>query len=242
MAEEEEAIGLSFSPLGDCALLLELDSRTGPDTVATVRALAEYLEAQSLPGVRDLVPALSSIGIHYDPERWQDKQGRYSPYEMIVAQLQRVLPDLASLEATPGRLVEVPVCYEPEYGEDLESLASSRELSVAELVEIHTATSYTVCMVGFAPGFVYLGTLDERLQVPRRTTPRARVPAGSVAVANQYTGIYPSVLPGGWHLIGRTPIRLFDVKREQPSMVSAGDRVRFVSITAGEYRRLRGDV
>ena len=223
--------------MGDRALLLEIGSVVDPETIARVRALAEYLDAQRLPGVQDLVPALCTIGVHYDPEQWRDASGKHSPYEMLVARLQQILPDLSALQAAPGRLAEIPVCYEPEFGEDLQTLAQARGLSVEQLVEIHSGAVYSVYMIGFAPGFAYLGPLDERVHAPRRATPRARVPAGSVAVANQYTGIYPSVLPGGWHLIGRTPLRLFDVLRQPPSLLVAGDRVRFIPISAGEFRK-----
>ena len=230
--------GLTFSPLGDRALLLELDGSADSLTVSRVRALAEYLGQQQLPGVLDFVPALSTLGVHYDPETWRDDTGKQSPYESLVQRIQEVLPDADSLAATDGQLLEVPVCYDGEYGEDLLSLARTLDLSVEQVVEIHSASVYTVYMLGFAPGFAYLGPLDERLVLPRRDTPRAIVPAGSVAVANQYTGIYPAALPGGWHIIGRTPLQLFDLSRDRPSLLSAGDRVRFVPVSATRFREL----
>jgi inhibitor of KinA len=230
--------GLTFSPLGDRALLLELGGRADPLTVSRVRALAEYLGQQELPGVLDLVPALCTLGVHYDPETWRDDTGKHSPYENLVEKIQDVLPDPDSLAVTDGHLYEVPVCYDGEYGEDLPSFARAHDLARKQVVEIHSASVYTVYMLGFAPGFVYLGQLDERLVSPRRDTPRASVPAGSVAVANQYTGIYPASLPGGWHIIGRTPLQLFDLSRDRPSLLSAGDRVRFVPVSAARFREL----
>ena len=219
--------------------MLELGNPADPETINLLRALADHLTRLRLPGVLDFVPALSTIGIHYDPEQWQEASGTRSPYEMLVERIQGVLPDLASLEVSEGPLREVPVCYDPEYGEDLTALASEHGLSPEQAVEIHSAIVYTVYMVGFAPGFGYLGPLDERLVSPRRKTPRARVPAGSVAVANQYTGIYPAALPGGWHVIGRTPISLFDHSHSQPSLLRAGDRVRFEPIRAADFRKLQ---
>lgn len=230
---------LSFSPLGDRALVLEVGNRVDAATTACIRALADYLAGLDLPGVVDFVPALTSIGIHYDPEQWHDEAGTRTPYELLVARLQSVLPDLATLEMSEGTLHEVPVCYEPEFAEDLPALASAQGLSRDELVQIHSRATYTVYMIGFAPGFAYLGPLDQRLMTPRRQTPRARVPAGSVAVANEYTGIYPAPLPGGWHIIGRTPLQLFDPANERPSLLGAGDRVKFVPINATEFRNLR---
>jgi len=230
---------LSVSPLGDRALLLEAGNRADPETIARIRAVAEYLAHQDLPGVLDLVPALTTIGVHYDPEVWRDASGTRSPYEMLVDRIRKALPDLASLDVSEGPLREIPVCYDAEFGEDLAALASSCALSPERVIEIHSAVIYSVYMIGFAPGFAYLGPLDERLMLPRRETPRPRVPAGSVAVANQYTGIYPAALPGGWHIIGRTPLRLFDSSREQPSLLAAGDRVQFSPVSATEYRKLQ---
>lgn len=233
-----ESIGLSFSPLGDRALILDLGDHSDVAAIGRVRALAEHLGEQQLPGVLDLVPALCTLGVHYDPELWRDNTGKHSPYEMLVSGIQSILPDLASLTVTEGQLYEIPVCYDVEYGEDLPSLALAHDLAPEQVVTIHSASEYTVYMLGFAPGFAYLGQLDGRLVSPRRETPRASVPAGSIAVANQYTGIYPAPLPGGWHIIGRTPLRLFDLSRDQPSLLSAGDRVKFVPVSAAGFREL----
>ncbi len=208
-----DSIGLSFSPLGDRALLLELGDHADVSIISRVRALAEHLGEQQLPGVLDLVPALCTLGVHYEPELWRDDTGQHSPYEMLVSGIQKILPDLASL-------------------------ALAHDLAPEQVVAIHSASEYTVYMLGFAPGFAYLGQLDERLVCPRRETPRACVPAGSIAVANQYTGIYPAPLPGGWHIIGRTPLQLFDLSRDQPSLISAGDRVKFVPVSAARFREL----
>ncbi len=235
----EASTDLSFSPLGDRALLLEIGNHIDSATIARIRALADHLEKLRLPGVLDLVPALCTIGVHYEPEQWRDESGARTPYEMLIGQIQQSLPDFATLESSQGPLHEIPVCYEPEFGDDLAALASARGLSADQVVQIHSAAVFSVYMIGFAPGFAYLGPLDERLSLPRRETPRARVPAGSVAVANQYTGIYPADLPGGWHIIGRTPLRLFDPSRASPSMLSAGDRVQFAPIGATEFRKLR---
>jgi inhibitor of KinA len=229
---------LSFSPLGDRALLLKLGGQADSSTVRQVRALGQYLGEQRLPGVLDIVPAVCTLGVHYEPETWRDDAGKLSPYENLVQRIQILLPGLASLTVTDGHLYEIPVCYDVEYGEDLPSFARVHDLASEQVVQIHSDPVYAVYMLGFAPGFVYLGQLDERLVSPRRDTPRASVPAGSVAVANEYTGIYPASLPGGWHIIGRTPLQMFDLSRKQPSLLAAGDRVRFVPISAARFREL----
>ena len=232
-------VNLSFLPLGDRALLLELGTRAEPATIARIRALAEHLVRQDLPGVHDIVPALTTIGIHYDPEAWYDLSGVRTPYEILADAIRKALPDLASLDVSEGPLREIPVCYEADFGEDLVALATACGLSPERVIEIHSAAVYSVYMIGFAPGFAYLGPLDERLALARRETPRPHVPAGSVAVANQYTGIYPAVLPGGWHIIGRTPLRLFDLSRTKPSLLAAGDRVQFFPVSAADFRKLQ---
>lgn len=219
--------------------MLELGAGAEPVTIARVRALAEHLARHDFPGVHDIVPALTTIAIHYDPEVWYETSGARTPYEMLVEQIRKVLPDLASLDVSEGPLREIPVCYGAEFGEDLVSLATVCGLTPEQIVEIHSAAVYSVYMIGFAPGFAYLGPLDQRLALARRETPRQRVPAGSVAVANQYTGIYPAALPGGWHIIGRTPLRLFDLSRDEPSLLSSGDRVQFSPVSAAEFRKLQ---
>jgi inhibitor of KinA len=229
---------LSFSPLGDRALLLKLGGQADSSTVRQVRALGQYLGEQRLPGVLDIVPAVCTLGVHYEPATWRDDAGKLSPYENLVQRIQILLPGLASLTITDGHLYEIPVCYDGEYGEDLPAFARAHDLASEQVVQIHSDPVYAVYMLGFAPGFVYLGQLDERLVSPRRDTPRASVPAGSVAVANEYTGIYPASLPGGWHIIGRTPLQMFDLSRKQPSLLAAGDRVRFVPISAARFREL----
>ena len=138
----------------------------------------------------------------------------------------------------PERLLEIPVCYGGEFGEDLEELARRHDMTADRVVELHTAATYFVGMLGFAPGFPYLAGLDRRLVTARRSTPRARVPRGSVAIGGEHTGIYPLDSPGGWHVIGRTPLTLFDLDRDPPSLLQAGDKVRFVAIAPEAFERV----
>lgn len=234
----DEPLSLSFSPLGDRALLIEFADAPDPVVTARVRALADFLLASALPGVTDLVPALGSLALHYDPEAWQANDATRAPYDNLVGALQELIPQAEGMPRAEGALIEIPVVYGGEYGEDLESLAAARGISAAEAAEIHASAEYTVYMLGFVPGFAYLGPLDQRLDLPRRETPRVQVPAGSVAVANGLTGIYPMALPGGWHVIGRTPLKLFDLNRDPPARLAAGDRVRFVAVDAARFREI----
>ncbi|MGH8678343.1 MAG: 5-oxoprolinase subunit PxpB [Burkholderiales bacterium] len=236
---DSQPLSLSFSPLGDRGLLLEFSDSPDPQVSARVRALADYLQMHPLPGVTDIVPAFCSLALHYDPEAWRDDEAT-APYDSLISTLQQIVPLAGDVPQQAGEAIEIPVSYGAAFGEDLEPLAQAHRLTVDEAIAIHSSGTYTVYMLGFAPGFAYLGPLDPRLKVPRHPTPRTQVPAGSVAVANAYTAIYPMALPGGWHLIGRTPMRMFDADRNPPSLLAAGDRVRFVPVSAAEFRNLEG--
>lgn len=239
MQQEKPPLSLSFSPLGDRALLVEFAEHADPQVTARARALADYLQSHPLPGVTDIVPALCSLALHYDPEAWRSLSGEAAPYDTLISRLQQIVPEAANGPHYQGEVIEIPVSYGGELGEDLEPLAQAHGISVQEAIAIHSGVTYTVYMLGFAPGFAYMGPLDERLKAPRRPTPRTRVPAGSVAIANAYTGIYPMILPGGWNLIGRTPIRIFDARGDPPSVLAAGDRVRFVPISQADFGKLK---
>ncbi len=229
---------LSFLPLGDRALLVEFGEQPDPAVSDRVSALTAWLDRHPLAGVTDLVPAMCSLALHYDPEAWQGDDPARTPYDRLVSALQAVVPQVPAVPQRVGAVIEIPVVYGGEFGEDLAELARACGLAPEEVVAIHSATVYTVYMLGFAPGFAYLGPLDARLSLPRRDTPRTRVPAGSVAVANAFTAVYPAELPGGWHLIGRTPLTLFDLGRDPPARLAAGNRVRFVPVDAARFHEL----
>jgi inhibitor of KinA len=232
---------LSFSPLGDRALLIELAQAPDPAVSARLRALADFLEARQLPGVTDLVPAMCSLAIHYEPEAWRGDDEAPAPYDRLVLALQDLVGEAAQAPQAAGALIEIPVAYGGEFGEDLDELAAAHGLTSAQAADIHSSAIYTVYMLGFAPGFAYMGPLDARIDAPRRATPRTAVPAGSLAVANGLTAIYPIASPGGWHLIGRTPLKMFDLERDPPARLAAGDRVRFVAVDAARFREIEGE-
>jgi inhibitor of KinA len=226
-------------PLGDRALIIELGADSSEITASRVRAVADELLHNRLPGVIDVVPAVCTVAVHYDPMRVELAAPRDTPYAAIALAVATRIQNVQAGQFNPQAPIDIPVCYGGPFGEDIESVARLHGLTVEHLVELHAGAVYRVQMLGFAPGFAYLAGLDTRLITPRRTTPRTRVPAGSVAIGGELTGIYPFELPGGWHLIGRSPVRMFDVKAQPPSRLALGDRVRFVPITEPQYEQLR---
>ena len=226
--------GFAIEPLGESTLLLRFGDRLDIATNASVHAASVALQMAHLPGIIDIVPAYATLALHYDPLAWVDTRDG-SPLQHIASAVRAIFDTPPAAVAHESTVVEIPVCYGGELGPDLEALAHHTGLDGTEVVRRHAAATYHVAMLGFAPGFPYLFGLDASLHMPRRASPRTRVPAGSVAIGGAQTGIYPSELPGGWQLIGRTPLVLFDARRDPPSIVTPGDRVRFVPITAGEF-------
>lgn len=226
-------------PLGDAAVVLEFGQAIAPATHRLIQAFAQVLDRHPPPGLREYVPAFTTLTVYYDP--WELRQaGEVTPYEQMASMLQSLLPGAQAALANyaPGPLVEIPVCYGGDFGPDLGLVAGHAQLSAEEVIARHAQPEYLVYMVGFAPGFPYLGGLDARLATPRRAQPRPLVPAGAVGIAGPQTGVYSLPTPGGWQLIGRTPRRLFDANRAQPSLLQAGDRLRFVPISEAEFDRL----
>ncbi|MEX1048128.1 MAG: 5-oxoprolinase subunit PxpB [Akkermansiaceae bacterium] len=217
---------MTLKPLGDSAWLVEFLGNPGAGAVARVAALEAALAEDRPPGVRDVVPSFTSVAVHFDSE---DGLGIR---EWIQAAM------LAGGPASNGRaprVFEIPVAYGGESGPDLNELAAQVGLSAEEVVALHAGADYTVAALGFSPGFPYLSGLPERLRVPRRQTPRLVVPAGSVAVAGGQVGIYPFATPGGWHLLGRTAVKLFDPREAEPALLRVGDRLRFVPVESVEF-------
>jgi inhibitor of KinA len=217
-----------IAPAGDQAFTVTFGGGADPEVSARVLAAAERLCAVMPPGVLDVVPGYDVLLVAYDPLRVAapDVQA------WIARTIDGPSPPLA------GRRVEIPVLYAPEVAPDLEALAAEKGLTVEALVALHTAPDYRCYLLGFRPGFPFLGGLEPRLIAPRLPSPRLRVPAGSVGIGGRQTGIYPVESPGGWRLIGRTPVRLFDPARAAPFLVRAGDTVRFTPIDRAEFDRL----
>lgn len=228
-----------FFASGDQCLIVEFGQGVDIDTNRRVCAFANRVTLASLPFVIDVVPAFSSVGIYYVPFA-VPRPEQVSPYAALCDLVEGLLHAPDENTTRPTRLVEIPVCYGGEYGPDLDEVACSSDQSPEAIVALHGATDAHVFMIGFAPGHPYIGLSDERFAVPRRPTPRTQVPAGSVAIANRQCVIYPFDLPGGWNVIGRTPLTMFDVSRAQPCLLQPGDQVRFVSISPTQYDAAKG--
>lgn len=214
-------------PMGDRGLLVALGSGIDPDVNRRVQRLHRRLSRERLRGVVETVPAYASLLIVYDPLR-------AAPEALKRHVLGLCEMDEGDEGDTPHKTLEIPVVYGGEYGPDLEFVADLHGLTEEEVVRLHSGTVYRVYMIGFTPGYPYMGELPAALDTPRRKTPRTRIPKGSVAIAQRQTGIYPVVSPGGWQIIGRTPVDLFDARLENPSLLSIGDAVSFAPISPEE--------
>ncbi|WP_025322153.1 5-oxoprolinase subunit PxpB [Deferrisoma camini] len=218
-------------PCGETALTVEVGDAIAPEIHERVVALARALEG--IRGVIARVPTYRSVFVEYDPLEVS--------YEALALEVERAWSDLTRSppRASSPRVIEIPVCYDPEFGPDLAEVARRHGLTPAEVVEIHTAPAYRVYMLGFMPGFLFLGGLSPRIHTPRRAEPRARVPAGSVGIAGPQTGVYSLDSPGGWQIIGRTPLRMFDPQRQPPARAVPGMGVRFRPIDAATFRAMK---
>jgi inhibitor of KinA len=228
---------MRFSPLGDRAILIHVGSAIDEATHRRVRAVCARLSERPIAGVVELVPAYASIAVHYDPSRLVEARpaDASGPYTQLCAVLSEELSHLDDAPLPAARVVEMAVCYGGEFGPDLDDVARHCGLSADEVIRIHSAGDYLVYLIGFVPGFAYLGGLDARISTPRRAVPRPLVPAGTVGIGGDQTGVYPIASPGGWQLIGRTPQQLFLAHRDPPTLVHVGDRVRFRPISADEF-------
>lgn len=218
---------LRIVPAGDSALIVEFDDRIDPAINARAIALADAIQNAACPGVRDVVPTFRSVAIYFDP--------LHVDYDALVAHVEdagRVAHAVTHRVEPP---VRIPVCYGGEFGPDLAAVAAFANATETDVVRLHCAAAYRVFMLGFVAGFAYLGSVDERIAMPRHSTPRVRVPAGSVGIAGVQTGVYPAETPGGWRLIGRTPVKPFDPGRANPFLMKAGDAVEFYAIDRAEY-------
>ena len=223
---------LGVIPLGDSAAYVEFSTTLDLEVNSAVQRLALAILKRKVPWVRDVVPALGGLALHFDPDHAEFPA---KPLEGALALVIDSLKQALAAKSDPGREVELPVCYEAEFALDVPEVAKKAGVSAEEVTSLHAAGEYRVLMMGFAPGHAYMGGLDPKLAVPRRASPRAIVPAGSVAIANEQTVVYPYAISGGWNVIGRTPMVLFDATRARPSLLWPGDKVRFRAISRGEF-------
>ena len=222
-------------PLGDAAVLVDFSDALDLAVNARIQQLAEAIRRRKVPWIRDVVPALGALALHFDPERTDPNLDPLEATALLVKDcLARRLPSLDDL----ARTVEVPVCYDTEFAPDIAEVAERCKVTVEEVIRRHAASPHRVLMVGFAPGHPYIGGLDTKLSVPRRTTPRPTVVAGSVAIANAQSVVYPFTISGGWNIVGRTPLRIFNAARQPPALMAPGDRVKFVPVSRDQFERI----
>jgi len=216
---------------GDTGLIVEFGEGIDPVVNARVRSVAAAVKTRPPQGVIEIIPTYRSLLLIYDP--------LITLPEKLIRFIEQADTGLGDEDAGPFRRVDIPVCYGGEFGPDMDTVAKTAGLGIEEVIQRHSAPDYLIYMVGFTPGFPFLGGLDEKLFTPRLKTPRMAVPQGSVGIANNQTGIYPITSPGGWQIIGRTPLILFAPHRENPFLYQAGDRIRFIPISPEEYTAIK---
>ena len=227
------ALDARFLPAGDTALVVEFGDVIDRALSERVLALAQEIRSAAVVGVRATVPTFRSLVVHYDPLTTSGSE---------LADRIRALSSRAAHSAPRRRWWRLPACYAAEYAPDLATVAERTGLHAADVIERHAGTQFHVYMIGFVPGYPYMGDLPAELHLPRRADPRTRVPAGSIAIASSLTAIYPVESPGGWHLIGATPVRLFDPTWERPSLLAPSDAVQFEPIPSEEYQSIGAEI
>ena len=234
---------MQVTALGDSALIVRVRDRfdDAPDeTLSEVLAALRRLENAQIPGVIELAPAYTTVAVFFDPLRViHDGVGPDGVIELLIQRIGEALAGRRRQHKHAAHTAEIPVCYDLEFAIDLERVARHAQISPGEVIDLHRAAQYRVNCIGFTPGFPYLTGLPERLATPRHAIPRKEIPAGSVAIGGAQTGIYPQESPGGWNVIGRTPLRLFDPQRDPPVLLQTGDEVRFRKITREEFQALQ---
>ncbi len=223
-----------LQPLGDNSVIIELGEDISRDIQQKVNKVSSFFDEQSFDWVIEYVLGFTTVAVFYDPCKIKTDM---LPYEQVCAELSSYLEKLDVAQGAEPRVVEIPVCYGGEFGPDLEEVAERNELTPEEVIDIHSNGEYIVYMIGFAPGFPYIGGMDERIAAPRRKNPRLKIPAGSVGIAGKQTGVYPIETPGGWQLIGKTPRKLFLPEGETPCLLQAGDQIKFVPISEEEFQK-----
>ncbi len=217
--------------MGDRGLLIEFGDEIHSEINERVRRMALAIQAESIPGILETIPTYRSLLIVYDPS--------LLPFDLLKKRLQKIEEGLSHISLPEPKLTRIPVVYGGVYGPDLEFVAQYHSISPEEVIRLHCSQPYLIYMIGFMPGYPYMGELPEALITPRLKTPRLSVPKGSVAIAQKQTGIYPMESPGGWQIIGRTPIELFNPQRDPPALLRMGDRVQFYPISEREFQEWR---
>jgi KipI family sensor histidine kinase inhibitor len=219
---------------GDSALNIEFGNEISEEINKKIRVAAALIENREISGISEVVPTYRSLMIHYDP--------LIIEYEELISILKWIEENIKNVELYSPEIIEIPVLYGGQYGPDIENVVMHNKLTVEEVIKIHTSAEYLIYMLGFTPGFPYLGGMDKRIATPRLHSPRTKIPAGSVGIAGEQTGIYPVQSPGGWQLIGSTPIELFNPDSENPILLKSGNHIVFKSIDEEEYMKIKEEV
>jgi inhibitor of KinA len=227
-------------PCGDHAITIEQGTGINPLVNSTVISLFTHLQSLQEEGIKDIIPSYHTLTVVYDPMLLKKKHPMGPVYKWMQDWLLDAAENCKQI-ATATRKLRIPVYYDPSHNADLSFIAEQHQLSAEEVIGIHSSATYRVYLIGFLPGFAYMGSVDKRIVTPRKVSPRTLVPAGSVGIAGEQTGIYPFDSPGGWQLLGQTPIPLFDIKNPQPCYLRAGDEVQFYPITIEEYKTMRSN-
>jgi inhibitor of KinA len=237
---------MEIIPLGDSALVVRVREQfeDAPDeTLDEVRRVFQLLQRAEIPGVIELAPAYTSVAVFFDPDAiLKANRAASGAFEWLGTRIHSAVAGVGDRrrgKRKTSRVIEIPVCYDREFAPDLEDVAKHAEISAQEVVDLHSTSEYRVACIGFVPGFTFLAGLPRNLGTPRRDVPRKEIPPGSVGIGGAQTGIYPLRSPGGWNLIGRTPLKLFDPSKNPPTLLHPGDRVRFRAITREEFGSLK---
>ena len=231
---------MEIVPLGDSALIVRVREEfddAPEETLNEVLRILQQLRSAAIPGVIELAPAYTTVSVFFDPVDVAKESGTASDiFDWLAARVgAATVPKRRGSRRSTPRTVEIPVCYDPEFAPDLDEVAHHSQISTEQVVELHSAADYRVACIGFVPGFPFMAGLPKKIAMPRRSNPRTEIPPGAVGIGGAQTGIYPLRSPGGWNLIGRTPLKLFDPTEDPPVLLRAGDRVRFRAITREEF-------
>lgn len=215
---------------GDSTLIVEFGDKIEEAVNSKIRSLNLAIANGNIPGIKEMVPTYRSLMIIYEPDVIE--------LDHLKNRIEEIQAKLSELKLPEARVIEIPTLYGGEYGPDINFVAEHNKISVEEVISIHTSVEYLIYMIGFTPGFPYLGGMSDKIATPRLQTPRTKIPAGSVGIAGAQTGIYPIESPGGWQLIGRTPVKLYDPYRDEPVLLNAGDYIKFTPIDEKEYKNI----
>lgn len=215
---------------GDRALVIEFGDIIEEQTNSKIRSFTLAMEREGLEGIIEIIPTYRSLMVIYEPMT--------IGLDELINKMKAIEAKMDELKLPDAKVIEIPTLYGGEYGPDISFVAENNNISIDEVIKMHTSSEYLIYMIGFTPGFPYLGGMDDKIATPRLQVPRTKIPAGSVGIAGKQTGIYPIESPGGWQLIGRTPVKLYDPYRKEPVLLNAGDYIKFVPIDENEYKRI----